>query len=127
MTTSSTQRAGSRTHTTTDWWDLILTSQDHKKTGTTSSTSNMTLLEITNESRSPITHEKTETLFKEVLWRSLGNLFNHCLEFYLDIRGFFSQRIHSTTQLGDQGVYPKQGMFFHPYFSAVRPVLARPR
>jgi hypothetical protein len=34
-------------------------------------------------------HRKTLTWFKEVLWRSLGNLFNHCLEFYLDTRGFF--------------------------------------
>jgi hypothetical protein len=33
-------------------------------------------------------HVKTETRFKEVLWRSLGNLFNHCLEFYLKTRGF---------------------------------------
>jgi hypothetical protein len=86
----------------------------------------MTLSATTNESRSPITHEKTETRFKEVLRRSLGNLFNHCLEFYLDTR-VFSQRIHSTTRSGDQGVYPKQGMFVHPYFSAVRTVLARPR
>jgi hypothetical protein len=35
------------------------------------------------------THMKTETRFKEVLCRSLGDLFNHCLEFYLDTRGFF--------------------------------------
>jgi hypothetical protein len=29
------------------------------------------------------------TRFKEVLWRSLRNLFNHCIEFYLETRGFF--------------------------------------
>jgi hypothetical protein len=33
--------------------------------------------------------------------------FNHFLEFYLETRGFFSQRICSTTRLEDQGVYPK--------------------
>jgi hypothetical protein len=49
----------------------------------------MISLAITNKSRLPITHEKTETRFKEVLWRSLGNLFNHCLEFHPDTRGFF--------------------------------------
>jgi hypothetical protein len=34
----------------------------------------MTSLAITNVSRSLFTHEKTETLFKEILRRSLGNL-----------------------------------------------------
>jgi hypothetical protein len=61
---------------------------------------------------------KTETQFKKVLWSSLGNLFNHCLEFYPETRGF-SQRIHSTTQSGNQGIYPKQGLFVHPYFNVV--------
>jgi hypothetical protein len=32
---------------------------------------------------------KIETQFKEVFRRSLGNLCNHCLEFYLETRGFF--------------------------------------
>jgi hypothetical protein len=31
---------------------------------------------------------KTEIQFKEVLRRSLGNLFNNYLEFYLETRGF---------------------------------------
>jgi hypothetical protein len=34
---------------------------------------------------------KTENRFKEILRSSLGNLFNHCLEFYLE-----------------QGVFPKE-------------------
>jgi hypothetical protein len=69
---------------------------------------------------------KSETQFKEVLQRSLGNLFNHCLEFYLETRSF-SQRIRSTTRSENQGIYPKQGLFIHPYFSTIRTVLARPR
>jgi hypothetical protein len=86
----------------------------------------MTSSAITNKSRSPITHEKTETRFKKVLRRSFRNFLNHCLELYLDTRGFF-QRIRSTTQLGDREVYPQQGLFVQQYFSTIRLVLARPR
>jgi hypothetical protein len=81
---------------------------------------------ITNESRSPITHEKTKTRFEEVLWKSLGNLFNHCLGFYLDTRGFFPKNSFNHPVRGSRS-FPKQGMFIHPYFSIVRTVLARLR
>jgi hypothetical protein len=43
---------------------------------------------------------QTETRFKEVLRRSLGNLFNHCLEFYLDTRDLFPKEF---VQLLGQG------------------------
>jgi hypothetical protein len=36
-------------------------------------------------------HGKTDTRFNEVLRRSFGNFFNHCLEFYLKTRSFFSK------------------------------------
>jgi hypothetical protein len=69
---------------------------------------------------------KAETRFKEVLRRSLGNLFNHFLEFYFDTRGLFPKSSFNTRS-GDQGVQPKQGLFIHPYFSTIRTVLAYPR
>jgi hypothetical protein len=106
--------------------ELILTSPDHQETSTVSSTSDTTSSAITNESRSSITYENTETWFKEVLWRSLGNLINHCLELYLDTRCFFVKNSFNHSIRG-QGVYPKQGMFVHPYFSTVQLVLASPR
>jgi hypothetical protein len=63
---------------------------------------------IINESRSPITHERTETRFKEVLWRSLWNFFNHCLEFYFDIRGFFLKNSFNHSIRGSRSL-PKIG------------------
>jgi hypothetical protein len=42
-------------------------------------------------------------------------------------KGFFSQRIRSTTWSGDQEVFPKQGTFVYPYFSAMRLVFGPPK
>jgi hypothetical protein len=69
-------------------------------------------------------HVKTEIQFKEVLRRSLENLFNHCLEFYLEIRGFFLKNSFNHS-VGESRNLLKIGLLsVHPYFSAV---LACPR
>jgi hypothetical protein len=53
---------------------------------------------------------KAETRFKEVLRRSLGNLFKHCLEFYLDTRGFFPKNLFNHSVRGSRSL-PKIGLF----------------
>jgi hypothetical protein len=59
---------------------------------------------------------KTETRFMEVLQRSLGNLFNHFLEFYLETRVFFSN--NSFNHLVRESMnLPKIELVVHPYFS----------
>jgi hypothetical protein len=57
---------------------------------------------------------KTETPFKEVLYRSLGNFFNHCLEFYLETRGFFPKNSFNHSIRESMNV-PKIGLvrFIH--------------
>jgi hypothetical protein len=52
---------------------------------------------------------KAEIQFKEVLRRSLGNLFNHCLEFYLDTRGFFLKNSFNHSVRGLRSL-PKIGL-----------------
>jgi hypothetical protein len=74
-----------------------------------------------------VAHVKTKTPFNEVLWRSLGNLFNHCLEFYLKTRGFSPKNSfnHSVRELIN--LHNTRPLSIHPRFSTVQPVLARPR
>jgi hypothetical protein len=70
---------------------------------------------------------KTKTRFKEVLQRSLENLFNHCLEFYLETRGFFSKNLfnHSVRESTN---LPQIGLVRFIHISApYRIVLAGPR
>jgi hypothetical protein len=71
-------------------------------------------------------HAKTETRFKEVLQRSLGNLFNHCLEFYLDIRGFFPKNSfkHSVRELRS---LPKNGFVRSSIFQSRTNYLGPPK
>jgi hypothetical protein len=88
--------------------ELTPTSRDLQQASTASSTSNIASSTITNESRSPITYEKTVTLLKEVLRRSLGNLFNNCLEFHLDTKGFLPKHSFNHSVRGSRSL-PKTG------------------
>jgi hypothetical protein len=72
-------------------------------------------------------HVKTESRFKEVLRRSLRNLFNHCLEFYLEIRGFFLKNSFNHSVRESMNLHNTWPLFIYPHFSTVRPVLAHPR
>jgi hypothetical protein len=69
-------------------------------------------------------HVKTETRLKEVLRRSLGNLFNHCLEFYLETRHFFPKNSFNHSVRESRNLLKTGFLSVHPHFSAV---LARPR
>jgi hypothetical protein len=71
-------------------------------------------------------HVKTETRFKEVSQRSLGNLFKHFLEFYLDTTGFFPKNSFNHSVSRSRNL-PKTGLVFHLYFCAVQTILVHPR
>jgi hypothetical protein len=69
---------------------------------------------------------KAKTRFKEVLRRSLGNLFNLCLEFYLDTRGFFPKHSFNHSVRGSRSLH-KTGLVRSTFLQPIRTVLARPR
>jgi hypothetical protein len=69
-------------------------------------------------------HVKTETLLKKVLQRSLGNLFNHCFEFYLKTRRVFPKNLFNHSVRESRNLLKIGLLSVHPYFSAI---LAHPR